>query len=528
MLRLIQNEYIKIFKKKSSIVLLILFIIGSLGLPVLTFILSGHSDSILTTVSSYTYDSEIQYYEGANYNEYVNMLKFLKDNKISLYSDGSWEQSAAEIAFSLDINPDEYLAYMEEQNNSQESIDENNDLSQNDAANTTDANYNDEYNDDEYYDDEYYDDYDDNYIDFYKGFSYPTISFLMDETSKKESKKVILDAIKNDDPNAYFKLFTGTLYEHYKSLNELKNEDIDLSEINTMYYAYKKLLDEDIDITKDEWALDVANTYGANYQAVENYSGDYDNQSENEQFEIAKYRLENKVSATIEKNSYGKGFSSTDDFYGNMLQFPMLITLAGIIIFMMGIGIISKEYNQGTIKFLLINPVKRSSIFWSKVITLISMLVFVSIWVIISQFLVNMLLTLSLPGSVSYFYLKDGELLTKNGLFIVLMMYFNNFINVLMFIFTAVMLSSIFKNGALSTGSVVIAYLVSSIGGAYAFSVGFDLFKVSIFNNMDLYYIYNDWTKFTGQTLKWAIAVYVIHMIIFLWTARDSFVKKDI
>ena len=113
LLKLIKNEYIKIFKKKSTIVLTILFVLATIALPTLVYLLSENTDSILYNVTSSVYDSEIEYHESVHESARVELLKFEKEQKIPIYEDG-WKTKACEMAFSLGINPNEYI---EEYNN---------------------------------------------------------------------------------------------------------------------------------------------------------------------------------------------------------------------------------------------------------------------------------------------------------------------------------------------------------------------------------------------------------------------------
>lgn len=88
---------------------------------------------------------------------------------------------------------------------------------------------------------------------------------------------------------------------------------------------------------------------------------------------IAQYIEDHQLESSLTFDSYG--YPVTDSYLIRTLcQAPMLVTLLALVMIVVAGGIIANEFSQGTIKFLLINPVRRGKILWSKYLCCLSLL----------------------------------------------------------------------------------------------------------------------------------------------------------
>ena len=496
MLRLVKNEYIKLLRKGGFIALSLIFLVSTLLLPIAGYLLDKNSDVINNKLNGFVNNTLIESEKQGGNTEYVNLLEFFKEEEIGIYDNSDWRAFAGQVAFSSTrvVNTD--------------IIDENED--------DTDP-------------------------IFYGRFSVASLNSELDSAALcKEVKKEISD----NDLIAFKKTFNDKIYPAYKSLLTKYGNLIFSSTYENFYCMYHHAFDVldkyNIEPNADDWTYDVALDYGKVYSVVDeikaNSTGDlsedelknqvhqYDNDNN---ADIDEYRLEKGISESIQGTPIG-GYSSESDFFMTFIDYNMLITFAGLILFMVGIGIISKEYNQGTIKFLLVNPVKRSSIFWSKVITIVSMLTIATLWLMLSQFILNTIFYGPYPKGIAYIFMKNGKIMHESGTLLIAKAYLNSFVGALMLCLTAIFLSALIRNGAFATGITLFVYLAGQIGGGILAARGFNIFQFALFQNTDLLAISKGRTTYRMQNFKFSLMVLIVHAIIFLWSARDSFVKKDI
>lgn len=516
MFRLVKNEYIKLLRKGGFIALSLIFLAATILLPVLGFLLDKNEKAINDKLNGFVNSTLIESEKQSGNMEYVKMLELFQDEKISIYDLNDWRAFAGQVAYSSTrkvVIPDGF-----------------------DPKAYDNSNYD--------YDEETDDEDTDNLPDFYSRFD---VASLYNVTESKDLCKEITQEIKDNDLNAFKKTFNEKIYPAYTKLKETYGTIILNGETNDYYGQYKLAFDilekYDIELDADDWTYDVALDYGLNQNEYNILKESYLNNSSlsdgeiedvleedanrNDAILIDDYRLKEGISEAINENSMG-GYTSESKFFSAFLEYKMLVTLAGLILFMVGIGIISKEYNQGTIKFLLVNPVKRSSIFWSKVITLISMLVIATLWLVVSQLIFNTIFFGAYPKGIANIYLKNGHLVHESGVLLITKNYLNAFLGALMLCLAAIFLSALIRNGAFAAGITLFTYLGGSIIGGLLAAKGFYVFQFALFQNVDLLAISKGKTSYRMQSLTFSSIVLIVHAIIFLWAARDSFVKKDI
>lgn len=154
------------------------------------------------------------------------------------------------------------------------------------------------------------------------------------------------------------------------------------------FYEKYRNIDRNIDITKQyKKAYQQDNLYldhSKNSNSEEEYSNIV------ERIALEKYAIENNIQYNILLNSENKNIEFPTDarilFMRLFQNFEMIII---IIILYISSTIISEEYSSGTIKNLLVKPHKRTTLLLSKLITSLSAILIVSLFIIIFQFIVG-------------------------------------------------------------------------------------------------------------------------------------------
>ena len=128
---------------------------------------------------------------------------------------------------------------------------------------------------------------------------------------------------------------------------------------------------------------------------------------------VALYRLENNIEVNVADNK--EGFEALDvNFWSVCFASNSLIKIVGMLIIVITGGALANEFSSGTIKFLLINPVKRWKILLSKYIMSITF----GYIIIFTMYILSILLSMLFFGtdmiSAEYISYIDGKIVVTN------------------------------------------------------------------------------------------------------------------
>ncbi len=252
---------------------------------------------------------------------------------------------------------------------------------------------------------------------------------------------------------------------------------------------------------------------------------------------ICTYRLENNQEYGVYKsvknadpNSYstegtyifsGEFFSVLDDSAG-------LIQVVTILVVVIGGAMIAAEFAEGTIKFLLINPVKRGKIFFSKYIALCISAVAMLVLLLLINVLTGMVLYGPSQITGQYLYVSGGAVKTVSAFVVVLESYGWGCVELLMTGTLAITLSSLLRSAAVAIGVSLGVLFVGSTAVTILSLFGQDWARYLYFANTDLADIAQGNAIFPHQTLSFALVVLVIHLVVFLLTAYDGFTRRSV
>lgn len=345
-------------------------------------------------------------------------------------------------------------------------------------------------------------------------------SILDDESITDSDKEKILQFVKDKDDKGYCKFMSENATDEAEK------------------WAYKYRADNNIGLT-DEYnnqnrLIDSIFSHKIAMSTMSENSDSYQEEKDAETVEL--YQLENKVYINTADYTSVLGMSNSDmdddsdssSFWKGFMNTPSLVSFIGVLMIVIAGGSVAAEFSQGTIKFLLINPVKRWKILMSKYFTCIS----------IGYIMIILTYIISIPAigiingfgdmSAPYLFVKSGEVHQMSSFLYVARQYLVNSIEVVVIATMAFAISSLVRSSALAIGISVFAMFAGNTITAILSQLNQDWARYLIFSNVDLLGISQGDSLFPQQTLGFAICVIVAHMAVFILTAWDGFTKKSV
>lgn len=345
-----------------------------------------------------------------------------------------------------------------------------------------------------------------------------------------------------NEAKANYDKFVSKLDENdwkYFATSQLKdiNEQIDYakdtnsSNLNSLY-TQKQVL---------EWRIEKNIAYGSDYlnRCLNNYEDasnmiDSYKQQKNPSYSdkiayykdlkninINKYYIENNITTVSSSDNRASLLDLFDNYELFILIF--IIMIAG--------GIVSDEFSKGTIKMLLVRPYHRCKILLSKFIVCILMLIFIIVFIAISQFIVGGVVlgfdSLSVPA-VIYNYTTSQIQTMSIPMYIVI----TGFAKLPMYILLMTLTfacSTIFINTAVSIVIPLLGYMGSSIINQLALLYNVKFINYFVTPNWDLTsYFFGGLPQFEGLTIGFSIGICLIYFAIMFVTSFVVFKKRNI
>lgn len=254
------------------------------------------------------------------------------------------------------------------------------------------------------------------------------------------------------------------------------------------------------------------------------------------ELEVINLKLENKAYYSVADDNNGTAFSLSVGI-GTLFMVIILIILAG--------AMMSSETSTGTIKSLIIAPVKRWKIYIAKYLALFVMMIFLSLYTFAVSVISNgLLFGFSSYGTEIYMVFNKAVALSYFEVqFFYVLCYM---VSLMVFMTLAYMMSVVTKNTAASVSVAMGAYLGGSL--IHTLLMGFlsnreYITKFLPFNNTDWFNMIFKGTTgdmlsisalmsgnlFASPTSIGFAAVYIIVLLICMnWIALEAFCKKDI
>lgn len=480
MSKLIKNELIKIFSKKSMIVIGVIILVIIIGFNVLNKISQNMSNSYSAYSESYIryLDEELSNLDPnkpSDINKYVE-TKSQKDLAILAkdYKETSWQ---AEVIGTV-ISP-----IIEEMNN-YEYIDKNNEVL----------------------------------------------------TISKAQYDEMLTALKNNDWKYFANKELDSLNTQIEELNTLIAQDSENEDLKTQLKSLE-LQKEVVNLR-----LDKNINYGSdNYKsiAVQNYrmymgnyiqSSQVKNLTDEDKSEINGY-LEN---ANLYKydlyndTEYQNTATANYTFQNSIGTYIAIIVM--IVVIVAGVSI-SEEFNKGTVKLLLVRPYSRTKILISKLIAVFITMLITTATILLLQFIIGGIVYGfgTYMMNVVQFDFTTNSIVTLN-IFAYLGLIFICKLPIFILIGTlAFALSTLFLNSPLAVALPILGYMGSDVINMIAISYKWDWVKYFVTPNWDLsQYLFGGTPMFSGISIEFSITICAIYFVIMLVASIVSFKKRNI
>ncbi len=271
---------------------------------------------------------------------------------------------------------------------------------------------------------------------------------------------------------------------------------------------------EDSRIQTDEWrtVLTEENEQLEEEMAQDEFYGSFNNQF----IEENTFYLENDIQPT----SYG----ALSFVYEN----SGIIILIGLFSIIVASGAIANEHRWGTIKLLLIRPISRTTILFSKYISVLLFTLTMTILLIVLLFIIGLIFFGFEGANPTYLITAtDGTLELASLYKAIIADYSFPFIEIIILTTLAFMISTIFKNNSLALGATL--FLMFTGVQIYFWFEKYAWSKYILFAHTDLsQYSQTGTLFFEGNTLSLSITVLLVYYALFLFLSWLIFTKRDV
>lgn len=214
-------------------------------------------------------------------------------------------------------------------------------------------------------------------------------------------------------------------------------------------------------------------------------------------------------------------------FWDVMSGSTSLIAVISLFVIIIAGSIVSSEFSSGSIKFLLISPVKRWKLLLAKYLTvLLTIPVMLAILFLFSFF--PALLFGARDAFLPALTVEDGVLVKVSPYLLLLRDYALATLEVVLMSTLAFALSALLRSSALAIGVSIFLDMAGELFVSILALFGADWGRYLLFANLDFPAIASGNSLFPHQSLALAIVIVVLHLAVFLWTAWDAFTKRDV
>ena len=345
-----------------------------------------------------------------------------------------------------------------------------------------------------------------------------------------------LEETKNNIENNNWQYFVNNDTNNInESINNIKNTLNNSSLSNNEKINYEKelfILEEQLKL--NEYRIENGVAFG------NDYLNDAINAINNSLYSMAEYQYSNDIDYQDSVKSYYENWYILDNkvdtnnnqtlrsvFVNFFNEYSFLILVFGI---MIAGGIVSDEFNKGTIKSLLIIPHKRSKILLAKYISVLIMLLFIIGIFIVSELLIGGILmgfgSLSIP--VVVYNITDSCLEVLNIFGYLILQILANLPQIILLVTLAFACSVIVNSTAFSIVIPFCGIIASELINGFALVYDIKILNYFVTTNWDFTVYLFGGTSIYGNSLIHAIIVCLVYLIIMLVVTFIVFKKKDI
>lgn len=215
------------------------------------------------------------------------------------------------------------------------------------------------------------------------------------------------------------------------------------------------------------------------------------------------------------------------DGWEYVLENSFLSSLISLFTIVVAAGIISNEFKWGTIKLLLIRPISRTKILFSKYASVLIFALTLLIFLLVTSWIVGAIL-FGLNGLNPSIIQHQSEDFVQNGVFgEIVEAYGLSLVTLVMMATFAFMISAIFRSSGMAIGLAI--FLMMAGNAIVAFLAQYEWSKYILFANTNLkQYMDGGVLMNESMTLTFSVVVLLVYFIVFLGAAWTAFTKRDI
>lgn len=237
---------------------------------------------------------------------------------------------------------------------------------------------------------------------------------------------------------------------------------------------------------------------------------------------------------TVEKNNYYLEHDIQPSAYGAwqfVAESADLLSIVSLLTIIIAAGIVAHEFRWGSIKLLLIRPITRTKILFSKYISVLGFASITLFFVLIIASVTGAIL-FGFEGSNSQMILEHFSLDGDISFSVVsvyneiVSAYGYGLVNLVMMTTFAFMISSVFRNSSLAIGTAIFLMMGGNIIVGIFMEKWFA--KYILFANTNLKQYADGQPLIEGMTLQFSITMLMIYYAIFIGLSWIFFVKRDV
>ena len=351
--------------------------------------------------------------------------------------------------------------------------------------------------------------------------------------TSKEKYNEYLQALNSDDWKEFIRL-------KIHNLEELKNASKEELNIEIEYYNLR--LNNNIN-----FGYNIQNQYLEQYKSncyrilsinriFKNESTAFINNNINKykaNMSLCKYAIENNIDYDISNNDnliLDNKINARTSFIRTFMHFDVIIV---IIIIYISTTIVTEETNKKTLKGLLTKPHMRSTILFSKIFACIITTIITMLIILITQYIVGGAIFGFDSYKINYigYNYNNGQVFTMNLFIYNLLVGISKSPMYVIILLFCIFMGIINNHTAMSMILTLVIFLISNIvitewSKIEAFSI---ITRFFITNNWDFsIYLFGGISNISGVNLLWSIIIYIVYMILLLGLSIFKFNKKEI
>lgn len=212
--------------------------------------------------------------------------------------------------------------------------------------------------------------------------------------------------------------------------------------------------------------------------------------------------------------------------WGFVTQTSGLISLVSLLSIIISAGIVAGEFTTGTIKLLLIRPLKRWKVLLSKYITVL-IFTFGGLLILFgASFLVGGLFYNFSGANYPYLGYIHGTVIELNMVGHIFTTYTYACVDLLMMVTFAFMISTVFRNNALAVGMSIFLLFTGNV--LVSLLSKYSWVKYVLFANTDLSQYAKGAPLVEGMTMKFSLIVLSVYFVGFIAISWIFFSRSDI